>query len=380
MAYTTITIGCLIASIVSAETPVVTLDPALPYRAQRGDPVTYQVDYQVIVTPPAKTKKLKVWLPLPASDFGQEVQGRKLGTLPQTVQPRVASEDVYGNTFAYFEFADPQGAQLIRHQFQVKVWELRWDLDASKIVAVDEWPASFERYRRSESQAVVVNQQIGDLLKQILPKRTTPLADMSSILTWVNDNLQYDHGQASLKASSLHALANRRGHCSDYHGFCASLGRALGYPTRITYGLHAFSKASPSHCKLEVFLPPYGWVSFDVSETQRMVAAIAGNKDLDEPRRRQLAGTAHQRMLAGFRDNTWFVQTRGSDYELAPPASQRVSVVRTIYAEADGVALPDPDPSNPQQREFAWMTVVQFKADRQVTYPFQDTSTLTEQP
>ena len=93
-----------------------------------------------------------------------------------------------------------------------------------------------------------------------------------------------------------------------------------------------------------------------------------------------IPAAAHQRMLSGFRDNTWFVQTRGSDYDLAPPATKRVSVVRTIYAEADGVALPDPDPSNPQQREFAWMTALQFWPDRAVTYPFQDIDTLVEQP
>lgn len=370
----------LLATVAFAEDVSTPLDPVMPYRAVRSEPVTYDVDYRVIVTPPAKTHKLRVWLPLPPSDFGQEVRGRELETLPQAAEPRIATESVFGNTFAYFEFAEPSGAQVIRHRFQVKVWELRWNLSAEKVVAVDSWPASFDRYRRSESQAVVVNEQIGDLLSQIIPERTSPLADMSSIINWVNDHLQYDHAKASLQASSLHALVNRRGHCSDYHGFCASLGRALGYPTRITYGVHAFTKASPSHCKLEVYLPPYGWVSFDVSETQRMVAAIAGNKEIDESRRRQLAAAAHQRMLSGFRDNTWFVQTRGSDYDLAPPATKRVSVVRTIYAEADGVALPDPDPSNPQQREFAWMTALQFWPDRAVTYPFQDIDTLVEQP
>ena len=45
------------------------------------------------------------------------------------------------------------------------------------------------------------------------------------------------------------------------------MGRALGYPTRMTYGINPFPKNSPSHCKMEAFLPPYGWVAFDVSDT-----------------------------------------------------------------------------------------------------------------
>jgi hypothetical protein len=70
------------------------------------------------------------------------------------------------------------------------------------------------------------------------------------------------------------------------------------------------------------------------------------------------------------------LQTRGTDYELAPPASQRVPLVRTAYAEADGKALADPDPANPAVREFAWMTVHRYRADRTVSYPFSDWSSL----
>ena len=74
---------------------------------------------------------------------------------------------------------------------------------------------------------------------------------------------------------------------------------------------------------------------------------------------------AHRRLTSGFRDNTWYLQTRGSDYELAPKASRRVPVVRTIYAEADGKPLPDPDPANKSQTTYAWMTSHRFDSDVQ---------------
>jgi len=50
--------------------------------------------------------------------------------------------------------------------------------------------------------------------------------------------------------------------------------------------------------------------------------------------------------------------------------SQRVNVVRTVYAEADGKPLPDPDPADPGKNQFAWMTAIDFKPDREVAYPF----------
>ena len=51
-------------------------------------------------------------------------------------------------------------------------------------------------------------------------------------------------------------------------------------------------------------------------------------------------------------------------------------MVRTIYAEADGVALPDPDPANPNQAGYAWMTLHKYTPDKAVTYPFKDWSSL----
>jgi hypothetical protein len=195
----------------------------------------------------------------------------------------------------------------------------------------------------------------------------------------VNDNFKYDHVDASLQASAVHALEKHHGHCSDYHGFCAAMGRAMGYPTRVTYGINPMPKNSPSHCKLEAFVPPYGWVSFDVAETQNLITKIQADDSLSDGKKTELTGLAQARLLSGFRDNTWFVQTRGTDYDLAPPAESRAAVVRTIYAEADGVALPEPDPGNKEQHEFSWMTVHKYVADRNVPYPFNDWRTLEEQ-
>jgi transglutaminase-like putative cysteine protease len=345
------------------------LEPDLPYQAKRSSPMTYEVDFRAIITAPYHTKRLRVWLPMPQSDAAQEVEEVSLGAFPQKVEPKVATESVFGNKFAYFEFDHPEGAQIVRHKFKVKVWELHWDIDPSKVVSVPRWPAGFDRYLKSD-QTVVVDKRFQTLVKEIVPERKNPAEDLGLVMDWLNANMKYDHSRASLQASSEHALTQKTGHCSDYHGLCAAFGRALGFPTRVTYGMNTFPKNSPSHCKLEAYLPPYGWVSFDVSETQKLVNDIkkAGS---DERKKEELVRAAVTRLRSGFRDNTWFLQTRGTDYELAPPASKRVPVVRTLYAEADGVPLPDPDPANPKKTEFAWMTAQEFAPDKPVTYPFK---------
>lgn len=346
-------------------------DPNRPYQAHKSNPVTYDVDFAVVVTAPYHTKKFKVWLPMPQSDAAQEVAEGGLTTFPMKVTPRVGKEPVFGNQFAYFEFDHPEGGQIIRHKFKVKVWELRWGIDPAKVVSVKRWPAGFDRYLKSD-RTVRVDDRFKTLAREIAPEGKNAAQDLAAVMTWLNKNMKYDHSKASLRASSEHALLMKTGHCSDYHGLCAAFGRALGFPTRITYGLNTFPKNSPSHCKIEAYLPPYGWVSYDVSETQKLIGAISKARGLSDDEKKTLVRAATDRLRRGFRDNTWFLQTRGTDYDLAPPAAKRVPVVRTLYAEADGVALPDPDPANPAKKEFAWMTVQQFTPDRPVAYPFKD--------
>jgi hypothetical protein len=138
----------------------------------------------------------------------------------------------------------------------------------------------------------------------------------------------------------------------------------------VTYGINLFQKSSPSHCKVEAFLPPYGWVSFDVSETQKLVSAIAADATLNELEKQRQRARALGRLYSGYRDNTWLLLSRGTDYPLAPSAGKATPLVRTAYIEADGEPLPDPDPGNKNERAFAWMTVTRFVPDRPAPYPF----------
>ena len=53
-------------------------------------------------------------------------------------------------------------------------------------------------------------------------------------------------------------------------------------------------------------------------------------------------------------------------------------MVRTLYAEADGVPLPDPDPANKTQHTYSWMTAHRYTPSREVAYPFSDWRSLLE--
>lgn len=368
--------GLILASGFSVTAQQGTLDPQQPYQGVQSKRVTYDVDCSIVVTAPAGTRRLAVWIPIPPSDNAQQVSHSEFSTFPIELQPQRSREARFGNEFAYFEVAQPQGAIQFRHRYQVTTCQMEWELDPRRVDVVESWPASFAPYGIDSQQPAVVDERFAQVLSEIVPRRSGPAEDLQDVMEWVETNFEYDHHDASLRADAEHGLLKRRGHCSDYHSFCAALGRILGVPTRVTYGLHTFPKNSPSHCKLEAFLPPYGWVSFDVSETQKMCAAIRA-ADLPAAERQRLEAAAQTRLLRGFRDNTWILQTRGTNFDLSPPSARGpVPVVRTAYIEADGVPLPEPDPADSNQKTFAWMTVLKFESAGPRPYPFKDFSTL----
>ena len=319
----------------------------------KGTHAKFNVDFRIAITAPAKTRRLRVWLPLPPSTDSQIISNRSLRTFPRERTPEIAVEPVFGNTFAYFEFDSPDGALEIQHTFTAEIAQLSWGVDYSIVNNVAKWPNQFDIYKKPDARSATAKdyQAIVEQIQAVSVKKSKQLM---RAIEWVDQHLTYDSVNASLSADPAHALKYRRGHCSDYHGLCGAFAREIGYPARVLYGLQMFDKGSPSHCKLEVYMPPYGWVTYDLSETQKLAVKFNNDKSLVPSRRNELTDWVRQRTLKGFRENTWLLVTRGENFPLVPAASNPVSIVRTIYAEADGVPLLESDPVS---KTLSWMTM-----------------------
>ena len=231
----------LLSVLLAAEPPAPPkLDPDLPSQAAKSDAVTYEVDFAVVVTPPAHTKLLRVWLPLPPSDGGQEVREKEITTSPMKVKPRLGRENTYGNQFAYFEFKEPQGARssaiVSKSRFgsctgtSIRRRWRRWSagprpsLPTCAATEALSWTTASARSARS------CRARRGEML------------DLADVMAWVNGHMRYNHVGASLEASSEHALVNRVGDCSDYHGLMA---RPSAVPWAIRRGWSTASTPSP---------------------------------------------------------------------------------------------------------------------------------------
>lgn len=329
----------------------------------RSKPITYDITAMLVFTPPLGTKVAHVWLVKPPDDEGQQVLAFETEP-PPTVE---APDPLYGNHLVYFRFDNPDGAQVIRYRLKIRVWELRWHLEPNKVKTYLE--ASASEWLRSESRIVANDPNIRTVAQKAMGNATEPFERVRRILQFVMDTMTYSHSECSLQASALNALTKRIGHCSDYHGFATALLRSVGVPARITYGVNPFKRRSPSHCKVEVFLLPYGWVPFDLSETDKVLEQLA-KSDLPSEIKTQKREEILRWLFSGFRDNTWFRVTIGSDFPVVPPVAPNPPVIRTAYIVCDDQVLPDPDPANPNKLEFAWQLVWDAKPDQTVVFPW----------
>ncbi|MBI1849165.1 MAG: transglutaminase domain-containing protein [Planctomycetes bacterium] len=342
--------------------------PDRPYSGQLSNLINYHVEFDYVFTAPYKTKLAKVWLPIPQTNARQAITNYK-------VDPTAASMDeepTFGNRLAYLEFANPLGGQIIHVSYDAAVSEVRWNLDPAKVVTVAHLPTSFTPFLTSGGK-IEVDDEVRRIAAEVAGTESNPALVAQKLMVWVIDHMEYGHDLCSLQASTKHALENHKGHCSDYHGLTIALLRARGIPARLCYGINPIDakKPSPSHCKAEIYLEPYGWVNFDVSEADKVITKAEKDPALSVEAKAQVREETLARLFSGFMDNTWIRNTIGTGYDFAPKTTEGTpSLVRTAYIEADGQALPDPDPGNPNKREFAWMLIPRYKTDRTPVYPW----------
>ena len=105
----------------------------------------------------------------------------------RSLQTRLIHYRIFGNRFAYFEFAQPKGGQIIRHRFTVKTWQMEWDIEPEKVISVARWPASFAHYLRSDT-LVPTDGRFAELARSIVRDKTNPARDLVQLMDWVSSS------------------------------------------------------------------------------------------------------------------------------------------------------------------------------------------------
>ena len=205
---------------------------------------------------PAKTRKLRVWVPLPPSNREPRWCGK------------VSSGRFHANINRNSRVNLPLVTNLptLKSTHPMERWRFSTPLQQRSLKSIGAWitlrlpmqPRGLRHSRFSKLQMCTFGacQELhGDRRIRFSQFRTRTRQQFMKAIDWVDKHLTYDSANASLTADPAHGLIHRRGHCSDYHGLCGTFAREIGYPSRVLYGLQMFDKGSPSHCKLEVLHP-----------------------------------------------------------------------------------------------------------------------------
>ena len=320
---------------------------------------TFRLSCQATVpAPPAGTKVLDFWLPVPHADKSQDVRELKLDAALGSQHPTYTVEtDQYGNRMLHLRvvagkaFREGQtfnlsnlGAQLAKvpaaplGPLSVTLTALITRREHLNLRATDDH-APVETEAQDPNQArwlapdrlVPLDFKIRALAQEVVDQAhaTTPLAKARAIYEHVVSTMTYDKtGQGWGRGDIYYACDARRGNCTDFHAVFIGYCRAQGIPARFSIGLPLPAARTTGssveikgyHCWAEFFTKETGWVPIDASEAAK------------DPGKRGYYFGAHDENRVEF--------TRGRDLTLVPKqAGAPLNYFVYPYAEADGQPL-----------------------------------------
>ena len=309
--------------------------PALKASAQPAATVPRSRTFVLTTTatvpvPPAGTKTLNLWLPVPHTDASQDVRALKI----DAPVPYKIERGAFGNQMLHLRIAPaPTAPLVVRFTAQITRREhlnLRANAPTSAPAAKAKKEKTDPDLARwlAPDRLVPLDAQIKQQAEEVVAHAhaTTPLAKARAIYEHVVSTVTYDKtGQGWGRGDIYYACDARRGNCTDFHAIVVGYCRALGIPARFSIGLPLPAQRGKGeikgyHCWAECYTPEAGWVPVDASEAAK------------NPARRAYFFGAHDENRVEF--------TRGRDVALTPQqAGPPLNYFVYPYAEADGQPL-----------------------------------------
>jgi transglutaminase-like putative cysteine protease len=277
----------------------------------------------VVPAPPAGTKQLEFWMPVPHSDKSQDISDLKI----EAGAPYKVETDLYGNQILHLKPASvliqPLTVTLTARVTRREHLNLR----ATDDQAPAETEATDPNLKRwlAPDRLVPLDAKIKAQAQEVVAKAgaKTDLQKARAIYEHVVSTVTYDKtGQGWGRGDIYYACDARRGNCTDFHAIVIGYCRALGIPARFSIGLplpaeRGHGEVKGYHCWAEFFTKQTGWVPVDASEAAK------------NPDKRNYFFGAHDENRLEF--------TRGRDLTLVPrQAGPPLNYFVYPYAEADG--------------------------------------------
>ena len=279
-----------------------------------------------VPVPPAGTKTLDLWLPVPHADASQDVRELKI----ESPVPYKIEKGEYGTRMLHLRpVTVPTAPLVVKLTAQITRREhlnLRANAPTAK-PAKEKTDPNQSRWLAPD-RLVPLDTKIKQQAEEVVAKAgaKTPLEKARAIYEHVVSTVTYDKtGQGWGRGDIYYACDARRGNCTDFHAIVIGYCRSLGIPARFSIGLplpvgRGQGEIKGYHCWAEFFTPETGWVPVDASEAAK------------NPDKRAYFFGAHDENRVEF--------TRGRDLDLTPKqAGPPLNYFVYPYAEADGQPL-----------------------------------------
>ena len=288
-----------------------------------------------VPVPPAGTKTLDLWLPVPHTDASQDVRDLKI----DSPVPYKIEKGQFGNQMLHLRLANNDPSTLPAAPLVVKLTAQITRREHLNLRAAAPTAATAAKAKKEKTdpdlarwlapdRLVPLDAKIKQQAEEVVAKANakTPLAKARAMYEHVVSTVTYDKtGQGWGRGDIYYACDARRGNCTDFHAIVIGYCRALGIPARFSIGLplpaqRGKGEVKGYHCWAEFFTPETGWVPVDASEAAK------------NPDKRAYFFGAHDENRVEF--------TRGRDVELTPKqAGPPLNYFVYPYAEADGKPL-----------------------------------------
>jgi len=345
----------------SAALPLVAAIPTLaraqqlPYRLRAGESwrvfdVTTRVE---IVFPEGETR---VWLPMPSinEDWQRTVTSEWSGNAARvgTVHDRR-----YGAAILYAEWGANEKTPMIEVTSRIATRD-RW-VDLSRPGKVVPLSPEERAFHTAPTDLIPTDGIVAKTARSAVARARTDLDKARAIYEWVVLNTHRDPKTRGCGIGDIRSMletGNLGGKCADLNALYVGLARAVGLPARDVYGLRVAKSqfgyrslglgsenaTRAQHCRAEVWLAGFGWVSVDPADVRKVVLEERPQSTtLDDP----LVKAVRPQLFGGWEMN-WIAYNRAHDVALQGGKGPKVGFLMYPQGETAQGRIDSLDPDN----------------------------------
>lgn len=224
---------------------------------------SFKFYYKILL--PTSKKKSKIWIPIPQTDYYQDVV---LDTVLGLQSYQYTNDKQFNNKILFAEFSPRENPMEI---------ELHYSAKRREKSAYEDTTPENGKFLQS-NQLMPVNRTFEKLADSIIGKKFNQekLVWARALYDYVIDNMKYMKYGKFGNGDAQHACDSKTGNCTEFHSLFISLARSVNIPARFAVGVAIPSDRNDGgidgyHCWAEFFADGKWW-PIDISEANKYSA------------------------------------------------------------------------------------------------------------